>query len=81
MTIPQQELRSPDYARIRNIIVLAITVIRDKNWAAEYICADRCPRIHTLKCESMVSAVRVIACVNPDEFSILRRCGVGCLWL
>jgi len=62
-------------------IVLVTTLIRDNSGAAEYICGDRCPRIHTLKSESMVPAVHVISRVNPDEFSILRRFGVGCLWL
>jgi len=67
-------------SRIRQKFVLFTTVIRGICGAAEYICGDRCPRIHTLKCESMVPAVHVIARVNPVEFSMLRRFGVGCLW-
>jgi len=68
-------------SRILNKTVLVITVIRDNIGAAEYICGDRCPPIHTRKCESMVPAVRVISRVNPGEFSVLRRFGVGCLCL
>jgi hypothetical protein len=63
------------------MIVLVITVIRDNKRAAKYISGDRYPRIHTFECESMVPAVRVITNVNPEEFSMLRRFGVGCLGL